>query len=240
MARERESRDLRRAGVVAVEDEVVALGRRGVVAPDDLGDEERLLLGDAQLLAQRRADAFLEGRVVLAVLRAKAPLIAKERGQVEVLADLVDRHALGDATAEERRREERVVVVDVGAATRESLGRLAGVAADASKDLALGDLSTEGGVLFVAAAQLAQSVEDAQSLEGVLAVEEAAAVDLTQVAFDVGARERGPAEQDRDVAHAALVHQLQVLAHDQRALHQEAAHARGRRPGVLRGRSTSR
>ena len=79
------------------------------------------------------------------------------------------------------------------------------------------DLAAEGRVVVVAAAQLAQAVQDAQALEGVLAVEEAALVDLAQVALDVGARQRGAAQQDRHVAHAALVHQLEVLAHDQGA-----------------------
>ena len=64
-----------------------------------------------------------------------------------------------------------------------------------------------------------------QALEGVLAVEEAAFVDPAQVAFDVGAGERGAAEQHRRVGEPALVQRLEVLAHDDGALHQQPAHA---------------
>ena len=66
-----------------------------------------------------------------------------------------------------------------------------------------------------------------QALEGVLAVEEAALVHLAEVALDVGAGQRGAAEQHRDVGQALLVQLLEVLAHDQRALHEQAAHADG-------------
>ena len=83
------------------------------------------------------------------------------------------------------------------------------------------------GVVAVAAADLAEAVEDAQALEGVLAVEEPALVDRSQVALDVGARQRGAAQQDVDVGHLALVHDLEVLAHDQGGLDEQAAHAQG-------------
>ncbi len=76
-------------------------------------------------------------------------------------------------------------------------------------------------------ADLAEAVHDPEALEGVLAVEEAAVVDLAQVALHVGAGEGGAAEQHRDVAQLAGVELLEVVAHDQGALDQQAAHADG-------------
>ena len=66
-----------------------------------------------------------------------------------------------------------------------------------------------------------------EALEGVLAVEQATLVDLAQVALDVGAGEGGAAEQHRDLGQPAGVELLEVVAHDQRALDQQAAHADG-------------
>ena len=48
------------------------------------------------------------------------------------------------------------------------------------------------------ALELDQPVHHPQPLEGVLAVEERPVVDLAQVALDVGAGQRGPAQEDRD------------------------------------------
>ena len=49
---------------------------------------------------------------------------------------------------------------------------------------------------------LAEAVHHPQALEGVLAVEQPALVHVAQVALDVGAGERGAAEQHRDVGQA--------------------------------------
>jgi predicted RNA-binding protein len=76
--------------VVVEDDEVVAVRGGGVVAPDDLGHQQVVFLGNCQLLAQYGAHSLLEGRVVLAVFGSIAPLVAKEGGEVEVLGDLVD------------------------------------------------------------------------------------------------------------------------------------------------------
>jgi len=61
----------------------------------------------------------------------------------------------------------------------------------------LRQLSAKGGIVDAASANLTQLVKDAKSFEGVLSVKDASAVDLSQVALDVGARERGAAEQHR-------------------------------------------
>ena len=66
-------------------------------------------------------DPVLEGRVVLAALGPEAPLVAEERRLVEVGGDVVDGHALGHPAAEERRREQRVVVGHLGRPGRQGL-----------------------------------------------------------------------------------------------------------------------
>ena len=106
-------------------------------------------------------------------------------------------------------------------------GLVGGLRRSAGAQVALGDLAPEAGSSSPVSLELDQAVHGAQALEGVAAVEEAPVVDLAQVALDVGAGQRGTAEQHRDVGQAALVHLVQVLAHDQRRLHQQAAHADG-------------
>ena len=85
----------------------------------------------------------------------------------------------------------------------------------------------EVGVELAALLPFDEGLHGAQALEGVLAVEDAALVDLPQVALDVAAGERGAAEEDGDPLQAPGVQLLEVLPHDQRALHQQAAHADG-------------
>ena len=91
----------------------------------------------------------------------------------------------------------------------------------------IGTRPQSGSSSVVAALDRADAVHHVEALEGVLAVEEPALVDLAQVALDVDAGERGAAEQHRDLGQAAGVQLLEVLAHDQRALHEQAAHADG-------------
>ena len=85
----------------------------------------------------------------------------------------------------------------------------------------------EVGIELAAALALHERVHRAQALERVLPVEDPALVDLAQVALDVVAREGGAAEHHRDAVEAPLVQLLEVLAHDDRALHQQTAHADG-------------
>ena len=72
-----------------------------------------------------------------------------------------------------------------------------------------------------------EAVHHVEALEGVLAVEQPALVDLAQVALDVGAGQRGAAQHHRDAVEAAGVQLLEVLPHDQGRLHQQARHADG-------------
>ena len=169
------ARDLLVARVVGEDHEVVAVGGGGEVAPDDLGYQEVVGFGEAQLLAQRGADPLLEGGVVLTVFRSKAPLVAKERGQVQELGDLVERHALCDPAAEEGGREEGIVDLDLGTAAWQFGRRCRPLFAKATLHVLGRDLSTEGRVVGAAPANVTELVEDAQPFEGVLAVEETAA-----------------------------------------------------------------
>ena len=100
----------------------------------------------------------------------------------------------------------------------------------------LGDLAPESGVVLARLLELDQAVHGAQPLEGVASVEEPPVVDLAQVALDVGAGQRGPAEQDGDVGQRAVVQLDEVLAHDERRLHQQPAHADGVGLVLLGGR----
>jgi hypothetical protein len=74
-----------------------------------------LLLGGAELGAERGPDARLEVLVVLARLGPELPLVAEQGGLVDVARDVVERDALGDPRTDERRREDLRVGRDVGA-----------------------------------------------------------------------------------------------------------------------------
>ncbi len=99
LAREREAQPLGAAVVVGPHDEVVALGVHREVAPHDRGDEPALGLRDVELRAQRGADALLEVVVGLAdrLVGTELPLVAEQRGLVDVPGDVVERDALRDA-----------------------------------------------------------------------------------------------------------------------------------------------
>ena len=106
------------------------------------------------------------------------------------------------------------------------LDRRRGRSVAALGQLAAGRHASEVGVPLAAALHLHQRVERVQPLERVAAVEQPALVDLAQVALDVAAGERGAAEQHRaSSASPSVVQLLEVVAHDQRRLHEQAAHA---------------
>ena len=64
-----------------------------------------------------------------------------------------------------------------------------------------------------------------QTLEGIATVEHATVIYLAQVTLDVAAGECGAAEQYGNSREALVVQFFEVFAHDERALHQETAHA---------------
>ena len=100
---------LRRAGLVGPDHEVVAVAVGGEVAVDDLGHEQAGGLCLRELLAQLWPDPVLEVFVALALLGAELPLVAEQRRLVDEGGDVVERDALHHAAAEERRREDGVV-----------------------------------------------------------------------------------------------------------------------------------
>ena len=97
----------------------------------------------------------------------------------------------------------------------------------------LGDLAPEGGVVLARPLELDEPVHGPEPLERVASVEEPAVVHLAQVPLDVGAGERRTAEQDGDVRQGPVVELDQVLADDERRLHEQAAHADGVRSALL-------
>ena len=172
------------------------------------------------LLAKGGPDPVLELRVVLAVLGPEAPLIAEQRGEVQVLGHLVERDA--HATRVPRKGGGNS---GLSAATSDRAGWPSTGGGPASSrlrlgTLLLGDLPSEAMVVLAGPLELDQAVHGAQALEGVAPVEQAAVVDLTQVAFDIGAGQRGTTEQDGDLRQRPIVQLDQVLAHDQGRLHQ--------------------
>ena len=106
--------------------------------------------------------------------------------------------------AEERRHEDRVVGLDLGRAGGQRRPARRRRARRAATDAASGTVDSDGTRPQSGSSAspprliVAEAVHHAQALEGVLAVEQPALVDLAQVALDVGAGERGAAEQHRD------------------------------------------
>ena len=131
---------------------------------------------------------------------------------------------LATARTDERRREDRDVGRDVGAGRDlDVLDRLLRLA---RRQVAPAGLAPELLVERAVLAALDERVHRAQAFERVLAVEHATVVDLAQVALHVGARQRRAAEDHRHrVGEPARVQLLEVLAHDDRRLHEQAAHA---------------
>ena len=99
LAREREPEALAAPVVVGPHHELVALGVHGEIAPDHRGHQPAFGLGDVELGAQRGTHALLEVGVGLGerLVGTELPLVAEQRGLVDVRGDVVERNALGDA-----------------------------------------------------------------------------------------------------------------------------------------------
>ena len=216
---------LGRAVVVGPHDDVVAVRVGGEVAVGHLGDEQVVGAGRGELLAERGPEPLLERRVVLAGLGAELPLVAEERRLVDIGGDVVERDALDDLGAQERRDEHLVVGGHLGRAVRQVQVGDVHLRAPLGERPALGHRAVVG--VVGAGPDLAEAVHDVQALERVLAVEQAALVDLSKVLLDVRAGECRTAEQDGDVGQPAGVQLLEVVAHDERGLHEQARHADG-------------
>ena len=144
--------------------------------------------GLVELVAELGAEAVLELVVGLAVLGAEAPLVAEQRRLVEVGGDVVEGDALDHPAAGERRHEDRVVGLDGGGAVGQldaAVVALLAMPARARTVDSDGTMPQSGSSLRRVAADLAEPVHDVEALEGVLAVEEPALVDVAQVALDV-------------------------------------------------------
>ena len=137
---------------------------------------------------------------------------------------LLELDALDDAGAPERRRSGSGCRWPRRSGRAPSSGRSSTSTAGAGAHPALLQLGQLGA--GHAALDADEGVHEAQALEGVAGVADFALVDLVQVLLDVGAGQRGAAEDDGVVGgHLALVELLEVLLHDHRGLDQEAGHA---------------
>ena len=162
------------------------------------------------------------GRAVAGLL--EAPLALEQRALVQPGRVLLEPDALDDAGAPERRGRapgcrwrRRSGPSPRARPSGDGRGR-------ARADPALLQLGQHGA--GHAALDADQGVHQAQALEGVAGVADFALVDLVQVLLDVGAGQRGAAEDHRVVGgQLALVELLQVLLHDHGGLDQEAGHA---------------
>ena len=96
LTREGEPEPLGAAVVARPHHEIVAVGVDGEVAPHDGRHQPPVGLGLVELGAQRGADALLELGVGLAerLVGPELPLVAEQRGLVDVARDLVERDAL--------------------------------------------------------------------------------------------------------------------------------------------------
>ena len=123
----------------------------------------------------------------------------------------------------------RVVRGHLGRARRQARG--VGLGLDAGRlrrgTWRLGDLAAEGRVVGRRARRSSTRRSMVRSpSKASLAVEDAAVVDVAQVALDVAAGQGRAAEQHRQLAREPpLVQLLEVLAHDEGRLHEQAAHA---------------
>ena len=209
------------------DDELVAVRVDREVPVDDLGHEHAAGLRLGQVLAEHGPDPGLEVLVALAGLGPVLPLVAEQRGLVDVDRDVVQRQPLHDLAADERRPEDGVVGRDLGRAGRQlDVVVRAAVRSGRAAPGRSGPGRSPGPrrrPRFICH----QVVERAQALEGVAAVEEPALVHLAEVPLDVAAGQRRAAEQHGDLREAERVELLQVLPHDQRRLDQQAAHAEG-------------
>ena len=161
---------------------------------------------------------------------AQAPSPLEGGVFVEPVDDLGELDALHDPRAPEGRRGHGRATRDVGAHGVGVVGlRNAGLGGDAAAAL-LGQARPGHAPL-----DGHDGVHEGEALEGVLGVADVALVDLVEVLLDVGAGERGPAQQHRVLRQATLVELDQVVLHDDRRLHEQPGHADHVGAGVLGG-----
>ena len=130
--------------------------------------------------------------------------------------------------AEERRDEDLVVDRDVGRAGGQGQRVAVGHLRRPGREVASAELAPEASIFrLVAALHRHQTVHRVQTLERVASVEHAAVVHLSQITLDVRAGQRRTTEDHGDLGKAALVQLFEVLAHDDRALHEQTAHTDG-------------
>ena len=204
------------AGLVLPDDEVVAVAVGREVAVDDLRARSMspalASASCARSIGRMRSlnSSSVSTDAVGGLLGPELPLVAEQRGLVEVGGDVVEGDAL-DRPSSPRKGGTNTGLSVSTSGERSVRGSpsppspAAGlVVRRAGTFDSLGHPAPVGVVgLAVAALELAQAVHDVQALEGVLAVEQPALVDLAQVALDVGAGQGGAAEQHRDVGQAA-------------------------------------
>ena len=198
--------------VVGPDDEVVAVGVHREVAPRHRGHEPALGLRLVELGAQRRADPLLELVVGLASALSGRNCHWLRNSAVSLMYVAISSSEMPLATrgAEERRREDR----DVGRRRRSAAAAIVdGVARPPAATCAAAGRGRrasrpKSGSSVAGLLALHEGVHRVEALERVLAVEEPALVDLAQVALDVGAGERGAAEQHRDLGEPEVVQLL--------------------------------
>ena len=164
---------------------------------------------------------------VTAAGRLEPPLAEEKRPLVQVGRIVGERDALDHPAAPEwrlrHRDSRRYIRTDIGRHSRIPglLARLAGPGSPADPPLAQrGQLRAR-----VTALDRHEGIHQAQALEGIAGVPDLAVEEAGQVLLDIGAGQRGAAEQHRPAARQPPRVQLgQVVPHHDGGLHQQAGH----------------
>ena len=230
LPRERETRPLlaRIGSVMPFDDEVVALGVAREVAVDDRRLDEALGVDAVEPHAQARTALLLDELLIggsIATGRLQSPLAEEQRTLVEVRRVFGQGDPADDPLAEKRCNRHRHVGGDVG--PRRHVGRL-------------GDREGRGDGLHAARTTLGEhgprlapldghdGVHEPKALERIAGVADIAVVHLGEILLDECSRERGPAQEHGvSLGDAPGVQFLEVLLHDDGALHEQSAHADG-------------
>ncbi len=223
LAGEPEPRDLRAPLLIRPDHQFIAVAIGREVAVDHLRHEEVVGAHLGQLAFEDEANPLLELTIVLVELGAELPLVAEQRREVEERDYVVDGDPLDHPAPEEGRLEDLVVGHHFGGPPWCGR-RFEGVEPGRPRGL-----RKRGGL---SGHDAGHGVEPG---ERVLAVVQGAGIAAAKVGLDVIAGQRRAPKEDGRVPQPPSRQLVQVVLHDQRALHEQTAHPDGVRLVLLVG-----